>query len=90
MAEADLIKNLPVDEAGLKDLVYKIRSFERTLTPEQREVVDPTLGRGPLPALAGVSPQELQEFLEDKAGLSPAEEAQGTPLAAAVSIAYHC
>ncbi len=40
--------------------------------------------------LAGMSSEELQRFLEEKAGMSPDEGAQGTLVSILVSIGYHC
>jgi len=73
---ADLLKQLPMSENQLQELINKLQDVKKGYTT--------------LHDVAGVSKAELQDFLENKAGLSPDEEAQGTPLAAAVSIAYHC
>ncbi|NJC71912.1 thioviridamide family RiPP peptide [Planosporangium thailandense] len=41
-----------------------------------------------LAGLTGIDSEELQKFLEEKAGIAPDEEAQGTVMAAAASIAF--
>ena len=41
-------------------------------------------------SLAGMDAEELQKFLEEKSGINPDEEAQGSVMAAAASIAFHC
>lgn len=76
MAADDIMQQLPMSEDEFRDLMGKVKEAEA--------------GNAQLHDVAGVSPEELQEFLENKAGLAPEEEAVGTPLAAAVSIAYHC
>ena len=43
-----------------------------------------------LAGLTGIDSEELQKFLEEKAGIAPDEEAQGSVMAAAASIALHC
>ncbi|HWH00059.1 MAG TPA: thioviridamide family RiPP peptide [Pilimelia sp.] len=49
------------------------------------EQVDETLA-----GLTGIDSVELQKFLEEKSGIAPDEEAQGSVMAAAASIAFHC
>jgi hypothetical protein len=73
---ADISQQLPMSEDEFKSLIDQVKQVEQ--------------GNAELHDIAGVSPEELQEFLENKAGLAPEEESQGTPMAAAVSIAYHC
>lgn len=80
------VHDLVVDENGLADLVGKIQAFEDTLAPEERAAFDGDA----LSSMSGLSEKELQEFLEEQAGLSPDEEAQGTVMAAAASVAFHC
>ncbi|TFI52252.1 thioviridamide family RiPP peptide [Mastigocladus laminosus UU774] len=72
----NVMNQLPLSEEELRELMNRIKQVEA--------------GSMQLHEVAGVSPEELQEFLENKAGLSPEEESQGSPMAAAVSIAYHC
>jgi hypothetical protein len=72
----DIMQQLPMSEDEFKDLMTKVKEAEA--------------GNAELHEVAGVSREELQDFLENKAGLAPEEEGLGTPLAAAVSIAYHC
>ncbi|MCF3105984.1 thioviridamide family RiPP peptide [Streptomyces roseoverticillatus] len=79
-----------VDETAFADLVSKIQDAEASMTDEQRAVIDPASGEKALEELAGVSPEELQAFLEEKAGISPDEEAQGSVMAAAATVAFHC
>lgn len=73
---ADLSDHIPMSDADLQELMAKVRQAE-----------EGSLGAH---EIAGVSPEELQDFLENKAGIPADEEAQGSPLAAAVSVAYHC
>ena len=77
---------LVIDETGLADLVGKIQAFEDTLAPEERAAFDGDA----LSSMSGLSEEELQKFLEEQAGLAPDEEAQGSIMAAAASIAFHC
>jgi hypothetical protein len=70
----------------LEDLVGKIRAFEGSLTEDEQSMFDADALNG----IAGLSEEDLQKFLEEKAGISPDEEAQGSVMAAAASIAYHC
>jgi len=49
------------------------------------EKMDETLAE-----LTGIDSAELQKFLEEKSGIAPDEEAQGSVMAAAASIALHC
>lgn len=49
------------------------------------ENADETLAK-----LTGIDSQELQKFLEEKSGIAPDEEAQGSVMAAAASVAFHC
>jgi hypothetical protein len=67
---------VPMSDDEFRQLMDQVREAEQGTTP--------------LHELAGVSPDELQDFLQNKAGLSPDEEAVGTPLAAVVTMVVHC
>jgi hypothetical protein len=75
-----------IDETGLADLVGKIQAFEDSLAPEERTAFDGDA----LNSMTGLSETDLQRFLEEQAGLSPDEEAQGSLMAAVATAVIHC
>ena len=77
---------LSVDDAAIEELAGQIRAFEETLDPSERE----SFNAEALKNLSPLSETELQEFLEQRSGISPDEEPQGTLMAAAATVAIHC
>ncbi|WIM96423.1 thioviridamide family RiPP peptide [Actinoplanes oblitus] len=51
----------------------------------ENESIDQTLA-----SLTGLDSEQLQKFLEEKSGIAPDEEAQGSVMAAIGSIVVHC
>lgn len=76
-------------ETSVEDLVSKIRSVESDLSADQREgFSDDAMSN--LSNLSGLTEEDLQKFLEEKSGMSAEEEAQGSVMAAAATVAVHC
>jgi hypothetical protein len=70
-----------VSAADYEELIAKAESFLAESASMNDEAIE---------ALTGIDATELQGFLEDRAGVNPDEEAQGSVMAAAVSIVMHC
>ncbi|RLZ02660.1 hypothetical protein CWC38_09915 [Kocuria tytonicola] len=75
----DNVNSQITDAQAFEDLVSKVQEMD---TPEQ--------ATSAVADLAGIDSTELQKFLEEKSGISPDEEAQGSVMAAAASVAFHC
>ncbi|WP_217209174.1 thioviridamide family RiPP peptide [Streptomyces sp. AC550_RSS872] len=71
-----------VSEQNLDDLVAQIQAEE--------SAADATTSDEAFSELAGVSPEELQQFLEEKVGMSPDEGVQGSFISVVVTAATHC
>nr|BAN83916.1 thioviridamide precursor peptide [Streptomyces olivoviridis]BBI93400.1 precursor peptide for JBIR-140 [Streptomyces olivoviridis]BBI93430.1 precursor peotide for JBIR-140 [synthetic construct] len=72
-----------------KTQITDVQAFE-DLVAKVQEMDGPAQASSTVAALAGLDAAELQNFLEEKSGISPDEEAQGSVMAAAASIALHC
>jgi hypothetical protein len=72
-----------IDEALIADLMSQVK--EDDFQNIDLESVDVSFSE-----LAGISAEELQQFLEDKVGVSPDESIQGTFTGALVTPATHC
>lgn len=78
---ADQVAN-EVNEVMVEDLVARIQDVDCGLASDATA--------GGIADLSGMDEQELQKFLEEKSGISPDEEAQGSLMAAAATVAVHC
>lgn len=77
---------LDVDDSTIEELVGQIHDFEQTLSSDERESFNAEALRN----LSPFSEEELQQFLEERSGISPEEEPQGSLMAAAATVAIHC
>ncbi|MEV5494187.1 thioviridamide family RiPP peptide [Nonomuraea fuscirosea] len=71
-----------VPEHNLDEIVAQIRAEE--------SAVDFDTSETGFSELAGVSPEDLQQFLEEKVGLSPDEGIQGSFTGIIVTAGVHC
>ncbi|WP_129307709.1 thioviridamide family RiPP peptide [Streptomyces sp. L2] len=72
-----------------KTQITDVQAFE-DLVAKVQEMDGAAEASSTVAALAGLDAAELQTFLEEKSGISPDEEAQGSVMAAAASVALHC
>ncbi|MEU7746261.1 thioviridamide family RiPP peptide [Nonomuraea sp. NPDC049158] len=69
-------------EHNLDEIVEQIRAEEADADFDTSETA--------FSELAGVSPEDLQQFLEEKVGLSPDEGIQGSFTSIVVTVGVHC
>ncbi|MFW5418957.1 thioviridamide family RiPP peptide [Nocardiopsis sp. CNT-189] len=74
---------MPAVTQNIEDLAAQIKAAEAEVVADQGEALD-------LSSLTGLDEAELQTLLESKSGISADEDAQGSVMAAAASVAAHC
>lgn len=70
-----------ISEESFEELVARVQEFQAG---------DDAANGADIDLLTGFDSAELQKFLEEKSGIAADEEAQGSVMSAAVSIAWHC
>jgi hypothetical protein len=74
---------MSVTTQNIEDLAQQIQAVEADVVTDQADALD-------LSSLTGLNEEELQTLLESKSGISADEDAQGSVMAAAASVAAHC
>ena len=74
---------MSLQTTNIDELAQQIQAMEQNMVADDSQALD-------LSALTGLDEEELQTLLETKSGISPDEDAQGSVMAAAATVALHC